>query len=88
MHLSVQPSLVACPGRRLGDDGRLDQPGRRDGPARGAARHGRGDAARIAAGEIDAIVMDGAQGERRVYTLENEERPYGTGKPMIAKFGG
>jgi PAS domain S-box-containing protein len=30
----------------------------------------------LLAGEVDAIVMDTAQGDQQVYTLETEERPY------------
>lgn len=30
----------------------------------------------LLAGEVDAIVMDTAQGEQQIYTLETEERPY------------
>jgi PAS domain S-box-containing protein len=30
----------------------------------------------LLAGEVEAIVMDSGQGERRIYTLETEERPY------------
>jgi PAS domain S-box-containing protein len=30
----------------------------------------------LRAGEVDAIVMDAGRGEQRIFTLENEERPY------------